>query len=146
MFWESLLDNPNQQLKREVLMLGVGVLLGGLWVLEEALSAQMRHFHLNCIVYLFIHRLTCNKGFSDRSLIEWLLMTFKTPLLLFMLFFFCIYLLGTPFLIRVTLFFYFPNRKHAPLSIAPHLKCPFSLSSFFFHLLQTLYSPLRIWS
>lgn len=43
----GLLDNPDQQLIRELLMLGVGVLLGGLRLLERALSTQRRKLHVN---------------------------------------------------------------------------------------------------
>lgn len=38
----SLLDSPNQQHKRRLLMSGLGVLLDNLWLLERALSVQMR--------------------------------------------------------------------------------------------------------
>lgn len=54
----SLLDNPDRQLIRELLMLGVGVLLGGLQFLEGALSTQTRKLHVNYLC-IFIHRCLC---------------------------------------------------------------------------------------
>lgn len=50
------LGQPNQQFKRRPLMLLLGILLGGLWLLGGTLSAQMRKFHLNYIC-IFIHRI-----------------------------------------------------------------------------------------
>lgn len=53
----SLMDISDQQLKTGLLMTGVGILLGGLWLLEGTLSPQMRSFHLNSGC-LFICKLT----------------------------------------------------------------------------------------
>ena len=51
---------------KRALIPGVAVLLDGLWLLEGALSAQMRKFHLNHIG-IFIHRPMCIVGFfKDR--------------------------------------------------------------------------------
>lgn len=49
------MDSPDQQIKRRIIMSGIGVSLRGLWLLEGALSAQMRKVHLNYIC-ISIHR------------------------------------------------------------------------------------------
>lgn len=51
--WTTVTKNS-----RECLLPGVGVLLGNLWLLQGALAAPVREFHLN-YVCIFIHRLTC---------------------------------------------------------------------------------------
>ena len=52
------LTNPGQQLKRRFLMPGVKLfIIDGLWLLENALSTQMRNSHVNYIC-TFTHRLT----------------------------------------------------------------------------------------
>lgn len=45
----TFMDSPGQQLKRGLLMAGFVALLGGVWLLDGVLSAQMRKVHLNYI-------------------------------------------------------------------------------------------------
>lgn len=45
----TFMDSPGQQLKRGLLMSDFVALLGGVWLLDGVLSAQMRKVHLNYI-------------------------------------------------------------------------------------------------
>lgn len=70
------MENPDKKLKRGLIMLGVGFLLDGLWILEGALLAQMRKIHLNYVLFICrLNYIIVFILFLGRLLIEFFLNT-----------------------------------------------------------------------